>query len=69
MAAETGQDTVKVVKAAKVAATFGISARTIKRAIQRGDIPGVCIGSLYLVNAAWFASVTSWPPAAEEMAS
>jgi hypothetical protein len=50
-----------MVKVARVAATFGISARTIKRAIKRGDIPGVCIGSLYLVNAAWFASVTSWP--------
>lgn len=66
MAAETGQDMVKV---AKVATTFGISARTIKRAIKRGDIPGVCIGSLYLVNAAWFASVTSWPPVPQEVAS
>ena len=66
MASETGQD---MVKAASVAERFGISARTVKRAIERGDIPGVCIGSLYLVNAAWYAAVTSWPPAAEEMAS
>ena len=63
MTAETGQD---MVKAAKVASRFGISPRTVKRAIQNGDIPGVCIGSLYLVNAAWYASVTSWPPAARE---
>ncbi len=65
MTAETGQD---MVKAAKVASKFGISPRTVKRAIKSGDIPGVCIGSLYLVNAAWYASVTSWPPVAEAVA-
>lgn len=66
MTTETGQD---MVKAATVATRFGISARTVKRAIERGDIPGVSIGSLYLVNAAWFSAVTSWPPAAEAVAS
>ena len=41
-----------MVRASKVAASLGISARTVKRAIERGDIPGLSIGSLYLVNAA-----------------
>ena len=65
MADETRQD---MVKAAEAAAGLGISPRTVKRAIRRGDIPGLIIGSLYLVNAAWYASVTSWPPV-QEMAS
>jgi excisionase family DNA binding protein len=56
-----------MVRASKVATSLGISARTVKRAIERGDIPGLSIGSLYLVNAAWFASVTSWPPSAQEV--
>lgn len=66
MAIETAE--TDMVKAATVAKRLGISPRTIKRAIERGDIPGVCIGTLYLVNAAWFAAVTTWPPA-QELAS
>jgi excisionase family DNA binding protein len=54
-----------MVRASKVAAGLGVTQQTVKKAIKRGDIPGVVIGSLYLVNAAWYASVTSWPPASE----
>lgn len=69
MAAGTAETDRDMVKAAEVADRFGISPRTVKRAIERGDIPGLCIGSLWLVNAAWFAAVTSWPPAQQELAS
>lgn len=58
MAAETDQD---MVRAADVASRFGVSDRTVKRAIERKDIPGLVIGTVYLVNAAWLAAVTSWP--------
>ena len=58
MTAETEQD---MVKAADVAARFGISPRTVKRAVERQEIPGLVIGSIHLVNAAWYAAVTSWP--------
>ena len=63
MTAETGTD---MVKASTAAAKLGVSARTIKRAIARRQIPGTCIGTVWLVNATWLAEVTSWP---QEMAS
>ena len=50
-----------MVKASKAADKLGVSAQTVKRALQRGEIPGLVIGSLYLVNATWLATVTSWP--------
>jgi excisionase family DNA binding protein len=50
-----------MVRAADVASRFGVSDRTVKRAIERKDIPGLVIGTVYLVNAAWLAAVTSWP--------
>jgi hypothetical protein len=57
-----------MVNAAEVAAKFGISVKTVQRALARKEIPGLVIGTVYLVNAGWFASVTAWPPA-QEMAS
>ena len=54
-------ETRDMVKAAVAAAKFGISPQTVKRALRRGEVPGLVIGSVYLVNAAWLASVTSWP--------
>lgn len=59
MAVETGQD---MVRAAKAAAKLGVDSRTVKRAIAKGEIPGTRVGTLYLVNAAWLATVTSWAP-------
>jgi excisionase family DNA binding protein len=59
-----------MVRASRAAARLGVSPRTVKRAVVKGEIPGTRIGTLYLVNAAWLADVTSWMPlAAEEMAS
>lgn len=66
MAAETGQD---MVKASSAARKLGIHPRTVKRAIASGQIPGTRVGSLYLVNAAWLATVTSWNAAPEAVAS
>ncbi len=60
MAAETGQDMVRASDAAK---KLGVHPRTVKRAITKREIPGTRIGSVYLVNAAWLANVTSWTPA------
>jgi hypothetical protein len=54
-----------MVRATEVAAGLGVDPRTVKNAIKSRDIPGLIIGSLYLVNAAWYASVTSWPPVQE----
>lgn len=59
MADGTGQD---MVRAAKAAARLGVDSRTVKRAIAKGEIPGTRVGTLYLVNAAWLATVTSWAP-------
>lgn len=59
MAGETEQD---MVKAREAAEKLGVHPRTVKRAIVSGQIPGTRIGSLYLVNATWLASVTSWMP-------
>ena len=59
MAAETAQD---MVKASEAATKLGVHPRTVKRAIAKRQIPGVRVGSLYLVNAAWLANVTSWAP-------
>jgi hypothetical protein len=39
-----------------------ISERTLRRAIADREIPGVKIRSVYLVNAAWVDTVTSWVP-------
>ena len=58
MAANARRD---MVRASVVASRFGIDARTVKRAIESKQIPGLVVGSLYLVNATWLASVTSWP--------
>ena len=66
MAAETDQG---MVRASEAAPKLGVSPRMIKRAVARGEIPGLRIGTLYLVNAAWLASVTSWPPVPQEVAS
>ena len=63
MTAETGQD---MVKASIAAAKLGVSARTIKRAVIKKQIPGTRIGTVWLVNAAWLAEVTSW---SQELAS
>lgn len=65
MAAETGQD---MVKASVAAVKLGVNPRTVKRAIVAGQIPGTRIGTLYLVNAAWLAEVTSWAPPQEAVA-
>lgn len=65
MAAETGQDMVKASSAAK---KLGVHPRTVKRAILSGQIPGTRVGTLYLVNAAWLADVTSWMPQQEAVA-
>lgn len=64
MAGETGSG---MVKASIAAAKLGVSSRTIKRAIARRQIPGTCIGTVWLVNATWLAEVTSWPQ--QELAS
>jgi excisionase family DNA binding protein len=56
-----------MVKASIAAAKLGVSSRTIKRAIARRQIPGTCIGTVWLVNATWLAEVTSWPQ--QELAS
>ena len=50
-----------MVKASEAAARLRVSARTVKRAVAKKDIPGIRLGSLYLVNAAWLAEVTAWP--------
>jgi len=55
----------RVVTAAEAATGLRLDVRTVKKLLRRGDIPGVVIGSIYRVNAAWYASVTSWPPAQE----
>lgn len=65
MAIETEQD---MVKAREAAEKLGVHPRTVKRAVASGQIPGICIGSLYLVNAAWLANVTSWVPQQEAVA-
>ena len=54
--------------AAEAAAKFGCSVKTVQRALRNKQIPGVIVGTVYLVNAGWLASVTSWPPV-QEMAS
>ncbi len=59
MAAETEPD---MVKAREAAGKLGVNSRTVKRAIAKGDIPGTRVGTVYLVNAAWLATVTSWTP-------
>lgn len=65
MASETGQD---MVKASVAALKLGVHPRTVKRAITSRQIPGTRVGSLYLVNAAWLANVTSWAPQQEAVA-
>jgi hypothetical protein len=45
-----------------------ISERTIRRAIAEGQIPGLKIRNVYLVSAAWVATVTAWPPENGEVA-
>lgn len=65
MAGETEQD---MVKASKAASKLGVHPRTVKRAIASGQIPGTRVGSIYLVNAAWLATVTSWMPQQEAVA-
>jgi excisionase family DNA binding protein len=62
VAEETGQD---MVKAAVAARKLGVAPRTVKRAVAKRDIPGTRVGTVYLVNAAWLASVTTWTPPAE----
>lgn len=55
----------KMLTPADVVAEIGkdkISERTIRRAIADGEIPGVKIRNVYLLPAAWLASVTAWPP-------
>lgn len=66
MAAETGQDMVKASSAAK---KLGVHPRTVKRAITSGQIPGTRIGTVYLVNGAWLATVTAWMPQQQEAAA
>jgi excisionase family DNA binding protein len=65
VASETDQD---MVKAREAAEKLGVHPRTVKRAVASGQIPGTRIGSLYLVNATWLASVTSWVPRQEAVA-
>lgn len=65
VAAETGQD---MVRASKAATKLGVHPRTVKRAIASGEIPGTRVGTLYLVNAAWLATVTTWMPGQEAAA-
>lgn len=65
MAVETDQD---MVKASEAARKLGVHPRTVKRAVAGGQIPGTRIGTLYLVNAAWLATVTSWTPQQEAVA-
>jgi excisionase family DNA binding protein len=62
---ETEQDMVRASAAAK---KLGVHPRTVKRAVASGKIPGTCIGTIYLVNAAWLANVTSWIPQQEAVA-
>lgn len=62
----TAETETDMVKASTAAAKLGVSARTVKRAVIRKQIPGTRIGTVYLVNAAWLESVTSWQ---EEVAS
>lgn len=50
-----------MVRADKAAEKLGVSSRTVKRAIARGEIPGTRLGRCYLLPAAWLAEVTSWP--------
>lgn len=57
-----------MVKASKAAEKLGVHPRTVKRAVARGQIPGTCIGTLYLVNAAWLATVTTWHSQQEAVA-
>jgi excisionase family DNA binding protein len=51
-----------MVKASEAAAKLGLHPRTVKRAIAKRQIPGTRVGTVYLVNAAWLAEVTSWMP-------
>lgn len=65
MATQTTQD---MVRAAEAAGKLGVSPRTVKRAIVSGSIPGTRVGTVYLVNAAWLAYVTTWRPRQEAVA-
>jgi hypothetical protein len=61
----------KMLTPAEAVAEIGedrISERTIRRAIADGQIPGIKIRNVYLLSAAWLASVTAWPPENEEVA-
>lgn len=54
-----------MVTVSEAAAALGVSANTLKRAGEAGDIPVLRIRSVYLLPAAWLATVTTWPPAGE----
>jgi excisionase family DNA binding protein len=56
-----------MVTVTEAAAVLGVSANTLKRAGEEGEIPVERIRSVYLVPAAWLAKVTAWPR--EEVAS
>ena len=61
MAAETTETAKGMVDAAEAAPRLRVSARTVRRAVDKGLIPGLRIGSLVRVNAAWLDEVTTWP--------
>jgi excisionase family DNA binding protein len=51
----------KMVTVTEAAATLGVSANTLKRAGEAGEIPVRRIRSVYLLPLAWLAEVTAWP--------
>lgn len=58
----------KMLTPSEAAAEIGddkISERTLRRAIAAGEIPGIKIRGVYLLPAAWVASITAWPTAEE----
>lgn len=61
MTAETAESVKGLVDASVAAPLLRVSVRTVRRAVDRGQIPGLRIGSLVRVNAAWLAEVTTWP--------
>lgn len=61
MTAQTAEDVRGMVRADEAAPRLRVSVRTVIRAVARGQIPGLKIGTVTLVNGAWLDEVTTWP--------